>query len=75
MGTARRKGGSGNRGRPVTGEGSGLNVGYATAYGLWRPLADQGDADAQSSIGNMYELGTGVLKNYAEALKWYRLAA
>ena len=24
--TARRKGGSGNRGRPVTGEGSGLNV-------------------------------------------------
>ena len=26
MSTARRKGGSGNRGRPVTGEGSGLNV-------------------------------------------------
>src|SRR4249919_648806 len=27
-GTARRKGGSGNRGRPVTGEGSGLNVAF-----------------------------------------------
>jgi hypothetical protein len=26
VGTARRKGGSGNRGRPVEGEGSGLNV-------------------------------------------------
>ncbi len=26
VGTARRKGGSGNRGRPVVGEGSGLNV-------------------------------------------------
>jgi hypothetical protein len=31
VGTARRKGGSGNRGRPVTGEGSGLNVAKAAA--------------------------------------------
>src|SRR5712672_611595 len=28
VGTARRKGGSGNWGRPVTGEGSGLNVAF-----------------------------------------------
>jgi hypothetical protein len=31
LGTARRKGGSGNRGRPVEGEGSGLNVAKAAA--------------------------------------------
>src|ERR1700675_2317074 len=31
VGTARRKGGSGNRGRPVKGEGSGLNVAKAAA--------------------------------------------
>ena len=33
-------------------------------------LAEQGHADAQFSLGFMYENGLG-----AEALKWYRLAA
>ena len=33
MGTARRKGGSGNRGRPVVGEGSGLNVAEGGSHG------------------------------------------
>src|SRR5262245_19472525 len=33
VGTARRKGGSGNRGRPVTGEGSGLNVATGGGHG------------------------------------------
>ena len=33
VGTARRKGGSGNRGRPVTGEGSGLNVATGDGHG------------------------------------------
>ena len=27
---------------------------YATALRLWRPLAEQGDADAQSNLGLMY---------------------
>jgi uncharacterized protein len=48
---------------------------YATALRLWRPLADQGDANAQMKLGLMYELGQGVPKNNAEALKWWRLAA
>src|SRR5664279_3650315 len=33
VGTARRKGGSGNRGRPVTGEGSGLNGATGGGHG------------------------------------------
>ena len=48
---------------------------YATALRFWRPLADQGDATAQSNLGAMYELGRGVTQDYAEAVKWYRKAA
>ena len=48
---------------------------YATAFRLWRSLADQGDADAQSNLGVMFERGQGVPQNNAEAVKWYRLAA
>ena len=48
---------------------------YATAFRLWRPLADQGDADAQSNLGVMYANGQGVPQNHAEAVKWFRLAA
>ena len=33
VGTARRKGGSGNRGRPIKGEGSGLNVATGDGHG------------------------------------------
>ena len=35
----------------------------------------QGDASAQYSLGVMYEVGKGVPQDYAEAVKWYRLAA
>jgi hypothetical protein len=48
---------------------------YVTALQEWRPLAEQGDAAAQTIIGSMYKNGEGVLQNYAEAVKWYRLAA
>ena len=41
----------------------------------WRPLAEQGNAKARSSLGVMYSKGTGVLQDYAEAVKWYRLSA
>ena len=43
--------------------------------GDWHPLAEQGDADAQFHLGVMYESGQGVLRNDAEAIKWYRKAA
>ncbi len=48
---------------------------YATALRLFRPLADQGKADAQYNLGFMYANGLGVGKDFAEAAKWYRLAA
>ncbi len=37
--------------------------------------ADQGDAIAESNLGIMYAKGQGVPKDYAEAAKWFRLAA
>lgn len=48
---------------------------YATALRLYRSLADQGNAAAQYTLGNMYDYGKGVQKNGTEASKWYRLAA
>jgi TPR repeat protein len=48
---------------------------YATALRLLRPLANQGNADAQNNLGVMYSKGQGVPQNYAEAAKWFRLAA
>ena len=48
---------------------------YATAMRLWRPLAEQGDADAQNNLGVMYDDGRGVPQDYAAAVSWYRKAA
>ena len=48
---------------------------YATALREWRPLAEQGDADAQYNLGVMYEHGQGVPQDYAHAHMWYNLAA
>ena len=39
-----------------------------------RVQAEQGDADAQSCLGNAYFFGEGVAKDRAEAMKWYALA-
>jgi len=47
---------------------------YETALRLWRPLADQGHASAQISLGLMYDNGQGVPQDYIEAVKWYRKA-
>jgi len=48
---------------------------YATAMSLWRPLVDQGDADAQYNLGVMYWDGQGVSQDYAQAVAWFRKAA
>jgi TPR repeat protein len=48
---------------------------YATALHLLRPLADEGNADAQSQIGHMYAHGQGVANDDVEAVKRYRKAA
>ena len=48
---------------------------YATALKEWRPLAEAGDASAQTNLGFMYENGLGVPKDDAEAVRLYLLAA
>ncbi|MDP1948259.1 MAG: tetratricopeptide repeat protein [Nitrospirota bacterium] len=48
---------------------------YATALQWFRPLADQGDADAQYNLGFLYATGRGVSQDEAQAAGWYRKAA
>jgi TPR repeat protein len=48
---------------------------YKKAAKLLKPLAEQGVADAQSTFGEMYLQGKGVLQDFKEAVKWVRLAA
>jgi TPR repeat protein len=43
---------------------------------LYRGLAErENNAQAQHTIGLMYENGYGVTRDYAEAMKWFRMAA
>ncbi len=48
---------------------------FANALRECKPLAEQGDADAQNNLGVMYDKGIGVPQNHKTAVKWYRLAA
>jgi TPR repeat protein len=48
---------------------------YTKAAKLYRSLAEQGDAIAQTRLAGMYERGKGVLQDYKEVVKWTRLAA
>jgi TPR repeat protein len=48
---------------------------YTAAFQLCRPLAEQGDARAQTGLGGLYYNGQGVQRDYAEAAKWARKAA
>jgi len=48
---------------------------YAKAVGIWRPLAEAGDADAQFNLGQAYRLGRGVTLNLAVAKTWFERAA
>ena len=48
---------------------------FNKAVVLLRPAAEQGDAQAQTYMGLLYERGKGVPRDYAESVKWYRLAA
>jgi uncharacterized protein len=48
---------------------------YAKAVGIWRPLAEKGDADAAFNLGQAYRLGRGVETNIAAATTWYERAA
>jgi TPR repeat protein len=48
---------------------------YATALRLIRPLAEQGDANAQYNLGVFYDNGLGVPQDRVRAHMWLNLAA
>ena len=48
---------------------------YQTAFKLWLPMAEQGDASVQFNLGVMYAKGQGVKQDDFEAVKWFRKAA
>ena len=48
---------------------------YIEAINIWKPLAEQGHADAQYNLAVCYYNGTGVVQDYYAAVSWYRKAA
>lgn len=48
---------------------------FSAARSIWLPLAEQGDADSQSSLGYLYYLGRGVAHDRKTAAKWFYRAA
>ena len=48
---------------------------FKTALEVFQPMAEGGNARAQFYLGEMYLNGSGVVKDYAQALKWAGAAA
>lgn len=48
---------------------------YATALKIWMPQAQQGDPEAQTNVGEIYEKGMGIVPDYDIAAVWYKKAA
>ncbi len=48
---------------------------YKTALRVWLEKAEQGNAKAQTHVGEIYEKGLGITPDYALAAQWYRKAA
>jgi TPR repeat protein len=48
---------------------------FGTAAQLWKPLADNGMAEAQNDLGSLYVNGIGVAHDEVEAVRLYRAAA
>ena len=47
---------------------------YATAFSLFKPLAEHGDVGTPYNLGLMYGKGQGVAQDYMQAAKWLILA-
>jgi len=52
-----------------------LSQDYKLALEILKPLAEEGNSQAQITLGLMYDYGHGVDKDSAESIKWYRMAA
>ena len=48
---------------------------YATALSEWRPLAEEGNAQAQLHLGMLYHQARGVPQDSTTAREWYEKAA
>ena len=48
---------------------------YRSALKVWMPQAEQGDAEAQNYVGEIFEKGLGQQPDYVSALQWYQKAA
>ncbi|MFC1749889.1 caspase family protein [Pseudomonadota bacterium] len=48
---------------------------YRTALKIWMAQANEGDAEAQMYVGEIYEKGLGTAPDYELAAIWYRRAA
>lgn len=48
---------------------------YETAFDIFKPLAQQGNAEAQYRIGWMYIYGLGIYRSYPDAVDWLTKAA
>jgi TPR repeat protein len=48
---------------------------YVTVFEVSLPLAEQGNVNAQFSVGYLYKNGKGVTQDYSEAVRWFRAAA
>ena len=48
---------------------------FLSAIAAATPLAEKGNADAQTLLGEMNRLGLGIEKNLEEAFNWYKLGA
>jgi TPR repeat protein len=58
-----------------TGEDAFNNGDYAAALEAWQSTAAQGDPDAMTKVGQLYELGLGVKRDFDKAAEWYTKAA
>ncbi|WP_342346443.1 tetratricopeptide repeat protein [uncultured Nitrospira sp.] len=57
------------------GEEAYLLENFPAALSEWRPLAEEGNAEAQNMLGYMYRYGQGVIQDFEQARLWYRRAA
>lgn len=48
---------------------------YASALKIWLPKAQEGDANAQLYVGEIFEKGLGAQADYQAAAQWYEKAA
>lgn len=55
--------------------GQGVEQNYSEAVKWYQKAAEQGDAEAQNSLGTMCRSGLGTEQDFNEAMNWFRKSA